>query len=327
MPASQPRHCGTDGPDTPPAPAIGPVIHHGLLWLLVGFGLAGRAGAEVDGEPQQERPPAAAAAPSGGGGAVGPLSTEEVLRRYDLDGDGTVDDVEAAIGQAKLRRYRKAVRAATEIDPVTGFPRSQSDPTTTSGRRVERPSPADGALPGQSRRDGGGYDHRSASSRDGVGFPRHAPPPSTPPAATGDGRSERILSVLTAPPRTSGAGQSAANPIPGRDRQANGSGRPEPFGWVPAGNGTLFRGGSYPLPDRGSRAGAAGSAGAGGNGKGSGALLQRGGTGTAPGRGPSVNPSRALVPPANRATGNTASGARGSGGRTSGPSSAAPSGR
>lgn len=294
---------GTDGPArTAPAAGAGPGATAGTASNTG----KGRAPA-----------PQSAPAPGGAGSSeaarvTGPLSADEILRRYDLDGDGTIDDIESAIGQAKLRRHRKAVREANDIDPLTGHPRSQSDATTRSGRRADRPARADDGLPGVPGRD-----------LLGGGLQRGGDPPAAP-APAGDDRRERILSILTDPRRPSGAGSSAPRVPPtaaGQERAPQGGGRAEPFGWVPGGNGTLFRGGSYPLPDRGSRSSASSA------GKGSGPLLQRGATGAVPGRGSSANSSRALVPPSNRATGTGASGSRGTGGRTGGPSSSAPSGR
>ena len=271
----------------------------------------------VDGAP---RPPARGTA------SLGPLLLDEILHRYDLNGDGTVDDVEASLGQSKLRHYRQAFRAARDVDPVTGHPRSESDPTTRSGRRAGDPGAANETVPGLPRRDAPGGDPLHGASRWGIGAPRSGSPSEPRATGTSNARRERILSILTSPPGATGpstvAGGAVTRPpspssnrspssSAGRDRQVTGGGRAEPFGWAPGGNGTLFRGGSYPLPDRGG--GRNGSAAPRAGGQGAGALLP-GASGSAASGSRSGSPSRATVPPSSR----------GPGGRPSGPSSAPP---
>lgn len=309
-------------------------------------------------------PPGAAEAVGGGGGtpvadaapippargtsSLGPLLLDEILRRYDLNGDGLVDDVESSLGQSKLRRYRQGLRDARDVDPVTGHPRNESDPTTRSGWREGEQGAGSGNVPGLPRRDPPASDPLRGPAGSVIGLPR---PGVTVPDArvpgSSDARRERILSVLTAPPRGSavppGVGDTAGRPnsprgsavppgsgdgaaratgTPGRDRQATGGAR-QPFGWVPGGNGTLFRGGSYPLPERGS--GRTGSAG----GHGGGALLPGAASGSAGQRGSSGSSSRATVPPSSRGTGQSGTGQSGSGrpgagGSGSGSSSTVP---
>lgn len=257
--------------------------------------------------------------PAHGTARLGPLLLDEILRRYDLNGDGTVDDVEASLGQARLRHYRQAYRAARDVDPVTGHPRSESDPTTRSGRRAGDPGAAKETVPGLPRRDAPGGDPLHWPSRWGIGAPRSGSPTQPRVTGTSNAQRERILSILTSPPgatapstATGGAARpSSSSSTGGRDRQVTGGRKAEPFGWAPGGNGTLFRGGSYPLPDRGG--GRNGSAATRAGGHGVGALLP-GASGSAGSGIRSGSPSRATVPPSSR----------GPGGGPSGPSSAPP---
>jgi hypothetical protein len=63
---------------------------------------------------------------SRGLGAQGPaigISREELVRQWDLDGNGTIDASEAAVAKARMRRSRRDMELGTSIDPVTGKPR------------------------------------------------------------------------------------------------------------------------------------------------------------------------------------------------------------
>lgn len=65
----------------------------------------------------------------GGGlvpGASGPaprLTREELIRDWDLDGDGSIGKSEADIARARMRRKRLEMQFGAGIDPVTGLPR------------------------------------------------------------------------------------------------------------------------------------------------------------------------------------------------------------
>lgn len=54
--------------------------------------------------------------------AVG--SREELVRKWDLDGNGRIDASEASIARARMRRNRIELETAGGIDPVTGKPRA-----------------------------------------------------------------------------------------------------------------------------------------------------------------------------------------------------------
>ncbi len=54
------------------------------------------------------------------------LTREELVRRWDLDGDGTISKSEADIARARMRRQRNEMQLESGIDPVTGLPRGES---------------------------------------------------------------------------------------------------------------------------------------------------------------------------------------------------------
>jgi hypothetical protein len=62
----------------------------------------------------------AGAAPSTG------LTREELVRRWDLDGDGTISKSEADIARARMRRERTEMQLESGMDPLTGLPRGNS---------------------------------------------------------------------------------------------------------------------------------------------------------------------------------------------------------
>jgi hypothetical protein len=65
------------------------------------------------------------------------LTREELVRRWDLDGDGTITKSEADLARARMRRQRTEMQLDAGIDPVTGLPRGESP--TRAG--VEEPPP------------------------------------------------------------------------------------------------------------------------------------------------------------------------------------------
>ncbi|NBW95971.1 MAG: hypothetical protein EBR28_04365 [Planctomycetia bacterium] len=70
--------------------------------------------------------------PRGGGllptrestGDGGRLTRDEVLRRYDLNADGRVDEGEAETARMRMRRERIESQRTSGIDPLTGRPRA-----------------------------------------------------------------------------------------------------------------------------------------------------------------------------------------------------------
>lgn len=98
--------------------------------------------------------------PGARGGAPG-SSREELVRQWDLDGNGTIDASEAAIARARMRRSRLEAGLDGGLDPVTGKPRVLVDgepadeppaPDTTSQPELpaepRKRSPDKPALPG-----------------------------------------------------------------------------------------------------------------------------------------------------------------------------------
>ena len=68
--------------------------------------------------------------PSRGGGLVPGGATpstratrEELLRAWDLDGDGSISKSEADVARARMRRKRLEMQLGAGLDPVTGLPR------------------------------------------------------------------------------------------------------------------------------------------------------------------------------------------------------------
>ncbi|MFM7244291.1 MAG: hypothetical protein ACKO40_08980 [Planctomycetaceae bacterium] len=69
------------------------------------------------------------------------VSREELVRQWDLDGNGTIDASEANVARARMRRARIETELGTGIDPLTGKPRVVADPMTEE-------SPEDAAASG-----------------------------------------------------------------------------------------------------------------------------------------------------------------------------------
>jgi len=96
--------------------------------LALGFVLAPPAGAQAPGQggrnggllPARETPSI-----SGG------LTREEILRRFDLDANGTIDEGEAETARVRMRRERIETLRNSGVDPLTGRPRGDA---AASGR-------------------------------------------------------------------------------------------------------------------------------------------------------------------------------------------------
>lgn len=54
------------------------------------------------------------------------VTREELVRRWDLDSDGTIDASEAEVARARMRRERAELWRTTGIDPLTGQARRQA---------------------------------------------------------------------------------------------------------------------------------------------------------------------------------------------------------
>lgn len=71
---------------------------------------------------------------------LAPVSREELMRRFDLNADGRIDEAEAEMARSRMRRDRAEVLRQSSIDPLTGRPRgapppgSIQEPTDEPGR-------------------------------------------------------------------------------------------------------------------------------------------------------------------------------------------------
>jgi hypothetical protein len=90
--------------------------------------------------------PGIAADPPAGGGLVPGTSgsssratREELLRDWDLDGNGTINKSEADVARARMRRKRLELQLSAGIDPVTGLPRAAAGTTPEDDQAAEEP--------------------------------------------------------------------------------------------------------------------------------------------------------------------------------------------
>lgn len=59
---------------------------------------------------------------------LAPVSREELMRRFDLNADGRIDEAEAEMARSRMRRDRAEVMRQSSIDPLTGRPRGAPPP-------------------------------------------------------------------------------------------------------------------------------------------------------------------------------------------------------
>ena len=64
-------------------------------------------------------------------------SRDELVRQWDLDGNGTIDESEASVARARMRRSRMQLELDSGIDPLTGKPRII---TNSESGEEERPA-------------------------------------------------------------------------------------------------------------------------------------------------------------------------------------------
>ena len=116
------------------------------LTMVVLFGSLFTAIAAAQAPPRTRSSPAAPALPGkGASDAAAPLSSpaltrEELLRRFDLNFDGKIDEAEGEIGRSKLRAERREEeerqqRERDMIDPLTGRPREEAKETEPKRKR------------------------------------------------------------------------------------------------------------------------------------------------------------------------------------------------
>lgn len=73
----------------------------------------------------------------GGGLVPAPRKTrEELIREWDLNSDGKIDQGEAEAAASRMRRERAELRLNSGIDPVTGLPRGEEDARAAEDERT-----------------------------------------------------------------------------------------------------------------------------------------------------------------------------------------------
>lgn len=87
---------------------------------------------DVDQEamPQKNRAEASATEPS----TFSPIGPRvPLLRKWDVNGDGRIDEGEAEVARARMRRERREMQREAGNDPLTGLPRRDREPVAGSG--------------------------------------------------------------------------------------------------------------------------------------------------------------------------------------------------
>lgn len=129
----------------------------GWLALVVLVGGSAAAQGPSRTRPAPPRPPSfgGASKPAETKGADEPpplLSRGELLRRFDLNFDGKIDEAEGEVGRAKLRREREEEerqrQEREEINPLTGRPRGEEGLEKKAEPRKRRIISIDDLLPG-----------------------------------------------------------------------------------------------------------------------------------------------------------------------------------
>jgi hypothetical protein len=108
-----------------------------LLAAIFAAGLASPAVGQNFSPPNPPNPPGSAPAPTRRGGLLpqrtpasplAPVSREELMRRFDLNADGKIDEAEAEMARSRMRRERADIMRNSSIDPLTGRPRGAPPP-------------------------------------------------------------------------------------------------------------------------------------------------------------------------------------------------------
>ncbi|MEI6505393.1 MAG: hypothetical protein WCO90_05865, partial [Planctomycetota bacterium] len=81
------------------------------------------------------------------------MTREELVRKWDLDGNGTIDESEAVVARTRMRRSRLEMQLNAAIDPLTGRPRvtdAADEPSVAADipPQPRRHPPAGPSLPG-----------------------------------------------------------------------------------------------------------------------------------------------------------------------------------
>ena len=187
------------------------------------------------------------------------MTREELVRKWDLDGNGTIDESEAVVARTRMRRSRLEMQLNAAIDPLTGRPRvtdAADEPSVAADipPQPRRHPPAGPSLPGTRVPD----------------MPLAAPARTTSSSAPPANASKAGPAAAGSTPTRTGAamggiraGAPAARPgygslTTGGDLKAGrlpgktGSLRaPTTAAAVPDGRGAVFRGGLLPAPRSG----------------------------------------------------------------------------
>lgn len=98
--------------------------------LVVSMAMAADEEIDPTGGLRSRVPSAPEPAPTG-------ATREELVRRWDLDGNGTIEPSEASIARARMRRARLELEQQGGIDPLTGKPRAVAGSTSS---KAEEPA-------------------------------------------------------------------------------------------------------------------------------------------------------------------------------------------
>lgn len=77
------------------------------------------------------------------------VTREELVRQWDLDGNGKIDPSEASVARARMRRARTETELGTGIDPLTGKPRAVGEEIPEDA--VDEPTVSEPESPSESR--------------------------------------------------------------------------------------------------------------------------------------------------------------------------------
>jgi len=207
------------------------------LTMVVLFGSLFAAIAAAQAPPRTRPSPAAPALPGkGASDAAAPpsapaLTREELLRRFDLNFDGKIDETEGEIGRSKLRAQRREEEERQRlerdtIDPLTGRPREEAK--ETEPKRKRRIISIDDLLPGaDDPADANGVDpgvadpSRGGGSPGGKERPRSAARQMPAAPAPGDGRPRLLSGGLRAGAPPARPGYGAPSPPPTGENKAS----------------------------------------------------------------------------------------------------------
>lgn len=192
----------------------------------------------LESPPKKDRPEASANAPSVTT-AIGPRVP--LLRKWDINGDGRIDEGEAEVARARMRRERREMQREAGNDPLTGRPRGEKEQAAivagdAAGRRASEDDDAE--MPAEADTD----DDADSPRLPGTMTPRLAIPVPTPkPPMVGSPQGIPRASIYGRPPA---AAHQSSGPVTAQARQ--------PIGGQPgAGTGPQ----SGPQAGLGSRAG------------------------------------------------------------------------